>query len=505
MTSKKLSRREFLRASAVTAAGAALAACQPQVIERTVEVEKVVEKEVEVPVAQTVEVVTEVEVEKTVVVEATAPPPEAQNVIIFVGFGTGTDAGQIEVHESIAEEYNAQSDFHTVEFVTVPWEERLSKFSTMLAADMPPDVCMPIGIAGIASFFDAWADISPYIERDNYDMSRFFGLTVDLHTYPGKGQLGLPAGIFPTVVFYNADLFDAAGVDYPPHKIGDPYADGDPWTYDKLAEVAKLLTIDSAGNDANSPAFNWEDTVQWGWNGWDWFGWGEPVGKFGGNPRGVSDDYKTALYNAEGWVRAWEFDKAARWDMHIRATGEQEGSYYEVAGDGMSSGMIAMWECHSWMQYAYGGWTEAFFWDVGAVPVVEGFDPVAPMHADTFTMVQAAHHKDAAWEVMKWMFQPDILMRLCKNWGGIPADIDLAATWVDDQTAQYPDVDFAVFLDAADYPDVPNHESWKPRYDEVNDAVASQLQLMVAGENLNVQELLDAANAEVQALLDEVT
>jgi anaerobic selenocysteine-containing dehydrogenase len=58
MTSKKLSRRDFLRASAVTAAGAALAACQPQVVKETVEVEKVVEKEVEVPVAQTVEVAT---------------------------------------------------------------------------------------------------------------------------------------------------------------------------------------------------------------------------------------------------------------------------------------------------------------------------------------------------------------------------------------------------------------------------------------------------------------
>ena len=48
MSTKKLSRREFLYAGGVTAAGVALAACQPQtvVVKETVEVEKVVEQTV---------------------------------------------------------------------------------------------------------------------------------------------------------------------------------------------------------------------------------------------------------------------------------------------------------------------------------------------------------------------------------------------------------------------------------------------------------------------------
>ena len=50
MRTKKLSRRDFLRMSALTAAGAALAACQPQVVKETVEVEvtRQIEKVVEV-------------------------------------------------------------------------------------------------------------------------------------------------------------------------------------------------------------------------------------------------------------------------------------------------------------------------------------------------------------------------------------------------------------------------------------------------------------------------
>ncbi|MBN1583965.1 MAG: twin-arginine translocation signal domain-containing protein, partial [Anaerolineae bacterium] len=46
MSKEKLSRRQFLQAAAMTAAGAAVVACQPQtvIVKETVEVEKEVEK-----------------------------------------------------------------------------------------------------------------------------------------------------------------------------------------------------------------------------------------------------------------------------------------------------------------------------------------------------------------------------------------------------------------------------------------------------------------------------
>lgn len=67
MSNEKLSRRQFLSAAAMTAAGAALVACQPQtvIVKETVEVEKEVEKVVK----ETVVVEKEVEKEVTKVVE----------------------------------------------------------------------------------------------------------------------------------------------------------------------------------------------------------------------------------------------------------------------------------------------------------------------------------------------------------------------------------------------------------------------------------------------------
>ncbi|MBN1810919.1 MAG: ABC transporter substrate-binding protein [Anaerolineae bacterium] len=82
MSNEKLSRRQFLSAAAMTAAGAALVACQPQtvIVKETVQVEKEVEKVVK----ETVVVEKEVEVEKEVtkvvekVVEVTVAPEDVK-------------------------------------------------------------------------------------------------------------------------------------------------------------------------------------------------------------------------------------------------------------------------------------------------------------------------------------------------------------------------------------------------------------------------------------------
>jgi ABC-type transport system substrate-binding protein len=76
---KKFSRRDFLRMSALTATGVALAGCAPEVIKETVEVEKEVTKEVEVPVEQTVIVEKEVEV-----------PAEGEQVLRIITGSSGS-------------------------------------------------------------------------------------------------------------------------------------------------------------------------------------------------------------------------------------------------------------------------------------------------------------------------------------------------------------------------------------------------------------------------------
>jgi multiple sugar transport system substrate-binding protein len=442
--------------------------------------------------------------------EPTATPaaPKASEpvkVTIFVGLGTGTDPAQIEVHKQIADEFNATHQDIQIEFLTVPYEERLTKFSTMLAGDMAPDIAMPVGVGGIAEFYDEWIDIKPFIDGDKYDMSDFFGTTVQIHTYPGRGILGLPLCVYPTAVFYNQDLFDAAGVDYPPVKFGDPYADGSPWTYDKVVQIAKKLTKDSAGNDANSPAFSWEKTVQWGWDGWDWENSIKPwVQKFGDTrPTAVSEDGRKSLVNTKPWIDQMQFTKDTIWTWHIRASTEQGGTLSDATGDPMGSGKIGMWEIHSWIGYAWPSWKSSFNWNVAAVPSVGSNKIVAPVDADTFVIPKSSKHQKEAWQVVKWMFQPEIMQKLTKNYSCIPARKSLATSWVDEMKKEYPNVHFDIFLDSLNYIEQPNHEAWTPAYTKINDAMNTATDQILTGKNLDVQAVMDSLNTEVQGYLDE--
>lgn len=125
----------------------ALASCAtptPEKIIETVVVEK--EKIVE----QTVVSVEQKVVEVTSTPE---PPPDTGpvKIVIFVGFGTGTDASQIEVHKQLQDLYNSTHTDIQIEFLTVPHDERITKYSTMPAANQAPDIALPIGVGGIAS------------------------------------------------------------------------------------------------------------------------------------------------------------------------------------------------------------------------------------------------------------------------------------------------------------------------------------------------------------------
>ncbi len=136
---------------------------------------------------------------------------EPVKITIFVGFGAGSDPDSMAALNTIAGEYNASHTDIQIEFMFSTWEEHTSKFSTLLAGDLAPDLAFPIGIQGIAEFYDEWIDVSPYVKSDNYDTTDFYGPSLQLLNFNEK-TIGLPLGVYPSVTFINEDLFDAANL-----------------------------------------------------------------------------------------------------------------------------------------------------------------------------------------------------------------------------------------------------------------------------------------------------
>ena len=66
-------------------------------------------------------------------------------------------------------------------------------------------------------------------------------------------MLAAPVSTSTQLLIYNADIFEAAGI--------DPPGENERWTYEYIAEIAPELTMDADGDGSvDSWGFTWEQT-----------------------------------------------------------------------------------------------------------------------------------------------------------------------------------------------------------------------------------------------------
>jgi len=208
MKDRKLSRRDFLLLSGGTAAGTLLAACQPQVVEKTVEV----------PVEVTT-VVTEME-EVEVPVEVTAaPPPQEPVTIRFITLAP-------EYYYNL-DNFSEQHPLIDCEGQDIGDEGFETVVLTSVAAGDPPELAWASGsrvwnFAQVGAIMDIapLIEASPHAEMDQIDPKAIAQYNSPGYFPPGQvmmapGQYGWPVYNTVWVMIYNKRIFDDAGVDYP--------------------------------------------------------------------------------------------------------------------------------------------------------------------------------------------------------------------------------------------------------------------------------------------------
>jgi multiple sugar transport system substrate-binding protein len=478
MQTKKLSRRDFLRLSALTAAGAALAgcACEPQVIEKEVKVtELVTEKE-------------EVEVEKEVVV--TVPPEGATEVRWFIGLGTGTQPEQVPAEDEWVEFFNAgQGEINLVHEI-VANDVAFDTLKTQIAAGNPPDIVGPVGVRGSNEFVGIWLDLEDYL--DIYDMSDFSQGAIDGWQMPGQGLIGLAIGVYPSALFVNYDLFDEAGLDYPPQVYGETYADGDEWTIAKMEELAMKLTVDANGNDATSAAFDPENIVQFGYH----HQWTDPRGwgTFFGAGSFVADDGETAVC-PDHWREAFKWYYRGMWEDYFAPNGPYQNSDLLAAGNPFGSGLTAMAHCHTWFTCCV---PEAN-WNAGCTPSYEG-NITCKLHTDMVGVMSGSEHPE---EAVRVVYEIANSAKLTNVWGALPAVQSLQPAFFTTLDEQFPQgVNWDTFLAGLDYVDVPNHESNMPNFAQADDRVKAFQSAVDGTADLDVDAAVDELVADLQAIFD---
>ncbi|MBA2724469.1 MAG: extracellular solute-binding protein [Actinobacteria bacterium] len=140
--------------------------------------------------------------------------------------------GDIQARQALAEAFMKQHEDIPVKIQVIPAEGYDQKVFTSIAAGEPPDIfgSGDVIIPTIVSKNYA-LDLNTLIEKEDYDLSSFYPQVLDGLRFDGK-LVGLTDNWDTQVMYYNRELFDKAGLDYP---------DGT-WTWDDFVSNAKQLT-----------------------------------------------------------------------------------------------------------------------------------------------------------------------------------------------------------------------------------------------------------------------
>ncbi len=298
------------------------------------------------------------------------------------------------------------------------------KISTMVAAGTPPDV----GYLYEALAF-GWAqegviaDLTPHFKADPEASNR---LPATYYNYDGGTKtIGTNAAAETMILYYNKDLFDAAGVDYPPSQAAEA------WTWEEFVAAARKLTVDRNGNNADSDAFDPESIDVFGVSFPSWWGGYLPMIYSNGGQL-ASDDGTRLMLNEPEAVEALQALQDLVYVHHVAPTPAQAEAMPSQAVM-MQSGKVAMGVNGHWAILDYS--QLEFDWSLGVLPYHK--EAVTILLGSPSVVFAGTEHPDEAFEFYK--FHND------------PAQVDLYAKglWMPLQLEYYTDpAKTAEWLDA---------------------------------------------------------
>jgi multiple sugar transport system substrate-binding protein len=303
--------------------------------------------------------------------------------VSFMVFG---DAAEFAAYESLVEAFTTSQSDVTVTLTHIPSQgDYRARLATDFAAGTPPDVSL-MNFRRIGAFVaaDQLEPLGPYLnESDLISPEAFYPVTLEAFTWDGE-LMCIPQNISSLVVYYNRDLFNAAGVPEP----------ADDWTWDDFVETAKALTQDTDG----------DGTI-------DQYGLGVEASLFRlapfvwQNSGELVDDleFPTQLaltrvpaQEALNWFVALQTEHGVVPDRTAETSLDSESRFIE--------GTTAMYLNSRRGTPTYRE-SANFDWDIAPLP--RGAQEAGVLHSDAYCLSAGAADKDAAWRFIEFANSPE--------------------------------------------------------------------------------------------------
>ena len=311
-------------------------------------------------------------------------------MVLFVGCGgnqsaTGGDQSaadepvviRFSMWDTVDETVNFIQAFHDanpdirIELVNIP-EDYSTVINTMVIGGTAPDVIL------------AWEVDMPRFARsgaivplddlvtasDKIEMNDLMPAVLSLGEMT-EGLYGIPWVYVGHFLYYNKDMFDAAGISYPT----------DDWTWDDMATAAQALTI----RDGNSVS-------QWGLAAIDFPGiWYSMIGSAGDEI--VDSDMNLVL--GDGLRRALEFQNRLTNELEVSPRPDAAGAVTDL----FLAERAAMTRHGNWFLPAYKD--APFNWDIAPLPKDQG--TFTNLHTGFFTINSKSPNQAEAWRFIEFM------------------------------------------------------------------------------------------------------
>jgi multiple sugar transport system substrate-binding protein len=363
------------------------------------------------------------------------------------------DAAEQKVYEELNALVNEQlaAKGITATYDPAPNQGYFEKLKTELAGGNAPDIFW-IGGVELADFVATGQilDLKPLMDKDtSFDINAFYPNVIEQLTRDGK-IYGLPRDISTMVVYFNEDLFKAAGLKTPKELA----AEGN-WNWDTMLDAAKKLTDPS------------KQQYGLGFGNWWGPGWGYFINAAGGSP--FTADRKGCALNTPEAIAGATFANNLYTEKLLPA-GDADGEALFNAGN------VAMYFNGRW--FAPGVRTNAkFAWDVAEMP--QGQTKSTWLFWGPYLVNAKTANADAAWEVLKVLTSAEATGKVAALGTNVPPRSDEAA--VNAFLSASPPANNQAYLDGVPYAAL-EAPVWDGNWADFSGTVQGLWDQMIAGQ-----------------------
>ncbi|NPV10068.1 MAG: ABC transporter substrate-binding protein [Anaerolineae bacterium] len=453
MRKSRLTRRDFVRKSALAAAGAVVVGCAPAT-------PQVVEKEV------TREVVKEVEKVVTV-----APGPTEK---VQVSFWSELVGSKEEGRAALLSAFNAASDdIEVVHEPTFGSDETAQKFLTAVSGGIVPDLLGNEAdyIPGYAEI-DALTDLGPFMEAsETVKIDSFPRGVISLCMYDNK-VWGIPVYADTMVLYYNKNLLAEAGFDpEQPPRDWDSFREAAIATSKRDASGKLLVSGVGIGAWSGPRVF-----MPW------LYAWGG---------RMYNDDLTKAEFNSPEGKEVLNNLVKLIYEDKVTDFGWGEEFEDSVNEPFIAETMAMTFDVPAATRRIVRWRPEFQNWGLVGLPAgPKGFAQIAS--ACALMIPKNAKHPKEAWRVIEYWMQPKVMVRWAKDIFRPPSTL---AAMEDESVMQDPRI--APVTEALQYTvEMPQ----TTKYGEIFNTLSAEIELALVGDKSADQALDDAAAAVDQIL-----